>query len=195
MIKESIRGAEGRARVKKGIDEATKDVAPTLGAVGMTAMIEFPGLDPLDADDGITILKSLEYEDKYEQMGLQRLRKAAMRTSEEGGDGTATTTVLTSALVNEAFKLIEKDSSMIREVRERLQKGLVEVLGELEKGKKEVTLDDIEKVATISSLDPEVAKLIAEVIREVGVNGVITVEKGAKLGYTSEVVKGARFES
>lgn len=195
MIKERARGADARARIKKGIDEATKDVAPTLGAVGMTAMIEFPGLDPIDADDGKTILQHLEFEDKYEQMGLQRLRKGAIRTSDEGGDGTATTTVLTQALVAEAFKLVENDSSMIREVKERLASGLEEVLEQLKKNKRDVKEEDIEKIATISSLDPEVSKLIAKVIKEIGVNGVITVEKGAKLGYSSEVVKGARFES
>jgi chaperonin GroEL len=127
-------------------------------------------------------------------MGVQMLRKAAIRTSNEGGDGTATTTVLTQALVSEAFKQIANDSSRIREVRERLESGLVETITALSKLKRDVTEDDIEKIATISSLDPEVAKLIAEVIKEVGINGVVTVEKGAQLGYTKEVVKGARFD-
>ena len=195
MNKEITHGSEARARIKAGIDKACEAVAPTLGAVGMTAMIEFPGLDPIDADDGVTILKHIELHDKYENMGVQRLRKAATRTSEEGGDGTATTTVLTQALVTEAFKEIENDSSKIREVRERLQSGLTEVLAELSKNKREVTEEDIERIATISSLDPEVAKLIAEVIKEIGVDGVVTVEKGAQLGYTKEVVKGARFDS
>jgi len=195
MIKEISHGSEARTKIKAGIDKATEAVAPTLGAVGMTAMIEFPGLDPIDADDGKTILMHIELEDKYEQMGVQRLRKAAIRTSEEGGDGTATTTVLTRALVDEAFKLVEQDSSMIREVKERLQKGLEEVLKQLENNKREVKEEDIERIATISSLDSEVSKLIAEVIKEIGVNGVMTVEKGSRIGYTSEVVKGARFES
>jgi len=191
--KEVIIGNEGRIKVKAGIDKAASAVAPTLGAVGMTASIEYPGLDPVDADDGVTILKSLKFKDRHENIGLQKLRKAAIRTSSEGGDGTATTTVLTQALVTEAFKEIANDSSKIREVRERLAKGLEEVLTQLSKIKREVTEEDIEKIATISSLDPEVAKLIAEVIKEVGVNGVVTVEKGSKIGYSKEVVKGARF--
>lgn len=195
MHKEITFGSEARAKIKAGIDKAAEAVKPTLGAVGMTAMIEFPGLDPIDADDGVTILKNIELDDKLENMGVQRLRKAAVRTSEEGGDGTATTTVLTQALVEQAFKEIEGDSSKIREVRDRLQVGLTEVLKELAKHKREVAEDDIERIATISSLDPEVAKLIAETIKEIGVDGVVTVEKGAQLGYTKEVVKGARFES
>lgn len=192
--KEISQGHEARLKIKAGIDKACDAVRPTLGAVGMTAVIEFPGLDPIECDDGVTILKNLEFKDHYENMGVQMLRKAALRTSSEGGDGTATTTVLTQSLVSEAFKEIANDSSRIREVRERLGAGLTETLVELSKLKREVSENDIERIASISSLDPEVAKLIAEIIKEVGVNGVVTVEKGAKLGYTSEIVKGARFD-
>lgn len=192
--KEIKQGHEARLKMKAGIDKGCDAVRPTLGAVGMTAIIEWPGLDPVECDDGVTILKSLEFKDHYENMGLQLLKKAAIRTSVEGGDGTATTTVLTQAIINEAFKEIAKDSSKIREVRERLQKGLEETIGHLSTMKRTVTEADIEKIATISSLDPEVAKIIAEVIHEVGIHGVITVEKGPKLGYSKEVVKGARFD-
>lgn len=195
MVKEITSGSEARAKILRGIDIAADAVAPTLGAVGMTALIEFPGLDPIQADDGVTILKNIELEDKYQQMGVQMIRKAGVRTSEEGGDGTATTTILTRALASNAFKEIEGDSSKIREVRERLETGLQDVLGQLRGLKRDVTEDDIERIATISSLDAEVAKLIADVIKEVGIDGVVTVERGAQLGYTKEVVKGARFDS
>lgn len=194
MSKEISFGHNARSKIKAGIDKACDAVRPTLGPVGMAAMIDCPGLDPIEADDGVTILKHLEFKDKYEQLGLLKLRKAAIRTSIEGGDGTATTTVLTQSLVAEAFKEIANDSSKIRDVQERLTRGLNETLTELTEIKREVTENDIERIATISSLDPEVAKLIAEIIKEVGVNGVVTVEKGAKLGYSKEVVKGARFD-
>lgn len=195
MSKEIKLGNEGRLKIKEGINKATLAVAPTLGAVGMTAIIDWEGLDPIISDDGVTILKNLEFKDKYENMGLKMLRKAALRTSTEGGDGTATTTVLTNAIVNEAFKEIENDSSKIQEVRQRLHNGLKEVLSQLEKLKREVKPEDIERIATISSLDQEVAKLISETIQEVGINGVVTVEKSSKIGYSKEVVKGARFDS
>jgi len=194
MSKEITKGHEARLKIKAGIDKACNAVRPTLGAIGMTAVIEYPGLDPLECDDGVTILKNIDLKDHYEQMGVQMLRKAALRTSSEGGDGTATTTVITQALVAEAFKEIANDSSRIREVRERLSKGLEETLKQLTGLKRAVSEDDIEHIATISSLDPEVAKHIAEIIKEVGVNGVVTVEKGSKLGYSKEVVKGARFD-
>lgn len=192
--KEIVQGHEARFKIKTGIDKAAKAVAPTLGVIGMTALIEFPGLDPIEADDGVTILKNLEFKDHHENLGLQLLRKAALATSEKGGDGTATTTVLTQALANEAFKEVGHNSSKIREVKERLDCGLANVLEELSKLKRDITEDDIERIANISSLDSEVAKVIAEIIKEVGVNGVVTVEKGAQLGYSKEVVKGARFE-
>ena len=193
MSKEISQGNEARVKLKRGIDIACDAVRPTLGAIGMSAMIEYPGLDPIECDDGVTILKNIDLKNHYENMGVQMLRKAAIRTSQEGGDGTATTTVLTQALVNEAFKEIANDSSKIRTVKERLQKGLVYTLAELSKMKRDVDENDIEKIATISSLDAEVAKLIAEVIKEIGIHGVVTVEKGSKIGYTKEVVKGMRF--
>lgn len=194
QYKNILQGHEARLKIKTGLDKGADAVKPTLGAVGMTAMIEYRGLDPIESDDGVTILKNLEFKDPYENLGLNKLRKAAIRTSIEGGDGTATTTVLTQALVNEAFKEIAQDSSKIREVRERLENGLVEVLSELSKIKREVSMDDIESIATISSLDPEVATIIAEIIKEVGINGIVTVEKGSKIGYSKEVVKGMRFD-
>ncbi len=195
MSKEIIIGAEARKRIKAGIDKAALAVAPTLGVVGMAAIIDWKGLDPVLSDDGVTILKSLEFKDAYENMGLKMLRKGAVRTSAEGGDGTATTTVLTQAITQEAFREVETDSSKIQEVKERLQNGLTVVLDHLRALKRDVTQDDIERIATISSLDANVATLIADVIKQVGVNGVVTVEKSSQIGYTSEVVKGARFDS
>jgi len=192
--KEILKGHQARLKVKAGVDIACDAVRPTLGAVGMTALIEFPGLDPIECDDGVTILKNIELKDKYENMGVLSLRKAALRTSKEGGDGTATTAVFTQALLHEAFKRIANDSSKIREVKEDLSKGLKEVLDILNRMKREVSIEDIEKIATVSSLDPEVAKIISDIIKEVGIHGVVTVEQGAQLGYSKEIVKGAKFD-
>lgn len=192
--KEITFGNDARKKIKSGIDKAADAVAPTLGVVGMSAIIDWEGLDPIVSDDGVTVLKNLEFKDKYENMGLKMLRKGAVRTSNEGGDGTATTTVLTRAIVNEAMKEIKADGSNIQTVRERLENGVKDVIEKLSKLKRTVSEDDIERIATISSLDPEVAKLIAQVIKEIGINGVVTVEKSSRIGYSSEVVKGIRFD-
>ena len=194
MSTEILKGHDARIRIKAGVDAAADAVRPTLGPVGMTALIEFKGLDPVLCDDGVTILRNLDFKDPYENMGLQMLRKAALRTSAEGGDGTATTTVLTQALVCAAFKELEHDSSRIREVRTRLTEGLTETIEAIRTLNTPISEDDIERIAMISTLDAEAAKLIAEIIKEVGVNGVVTVEKSSSIGYSKEVVKGARFE-
>ena len=122
------------------------------------------------------------------------IRKAAIRTSTEGGDGTATTTVLTKAFVDASFNEIKDDSSKIREVYERLQKGKEDTLKYLSSIKQEIKEEDIEKIANISSLDPEISKIIADMIKEVGKNGVIQVERSPNIGYSYEVVKGAKFD-
>lgn len=191
--KEVVIGQDVRIRIKSGIDKGAIYVAPSLGAIGMSAIIEFKGLDPIECDDGVTILKNLKFKDSYEQFGLQKLRKAAIRTSTEGKDGTATTTILTQALVTEAFQAIQGDSSKIREVKDRLVEGLRDTIDALTKIKRDVSLEEIEKVANTSSLDPEVSKIIADVVKKVGPSGAITVEKQAELGYSSEVVIGAKF--
>ncbi len=193
QFKETKDGHEGRLAVKVGIDRAADKVRPTLGAVGMTVLIEYPGLDPVECDDGVTILKSLNFKDHYENMGLQKLRKAAITTSTQGGDGTATTTVLTQALIDGAIREMGSDSSKSRDIAERIDRGVKAIVSELETMKKNVSVEDIESIAAISSLDPEVSKIIAEIIKEIGINGVIEVERSSKLGYEKEVVPGARF--
>jgi len=193
-FKQTHKGVHTQEEVAQGIYDAADMVLPTLGPIGLTVPIEFPGLDPIESDDGITILKNLEFKDRLKNMGLQRLRKAAMRTSEQGGDGTATTTAVSRALVKAAREEIGSDLSKVRIVRERLENGLKEALVQLEALKKPVTEGDVERIATISSLDPEVAKVIADIVKELGPTGVIEVEKGSSLGITKEVTKGARFD-
>lgn len=195
QTKEMTIGHEGRLKVLAGIRKAAAAVAPTLGAIGTTAMIDWEGLDPIVSDDGKTVLANLEFSDKYENMGLKMVRKGANTTSEKGGDGTATTVALTDAVCEAAVSELESDGSNIQTIKTRLEKGFKDTLEILKEYRREVKPEDIERIATISSLDTEVAKLIADAINQVGVNGYVTVEKGGKIGYTSEVVKGARFNS
>jgi len=194
MSKEISKGFEAREKIKKGIDKACDAVSPTLGAVGMSAIID-PGGDfsPIESDDGITVLKNLGFKDRYEQIGLLMLKKAANRTNEEGGDGTSTTVVLTQALAQEVFKEIGHNQERISDVIERLDIGLKDCISKLQEHKREVTEEDIERVATISSLDPEIGKIISDAYKQIGKDGVITVENSPIVGYSSEVVKGTRF--
>lgn len=194
IYKEPTKGFEAREKIKKGIDKASEAVKPTLGAVGMSAIIDMGGdYSPIESDDGITVLKNLNFKDRYEQIGLLMIRKAANRTNEEGGDGTSTTVVLTQALAKEAFKEIGHSHEKIAEVSTRLEQGLKKAISCLTEHSREVTEDDIERVATISSLDPEIGKIIADAYKQIGKDGIISVENSPTIGYSSEVVKGTRF--
>ena len=194
--KEIKLGFEARTAVKPGIDKAVAAVMPTLGATGMAAIIDLPGLDPIIADDGVTVLRNLVFKNRYEHMGMLLARQASMETSKEGGDGTATTACFIGETANQAFAAAGKKDSNIPKVVARLNNGLGEVLELLEEEAEDVTdKEDIKKIATVSSLDPEIGELIANMIDEVGVDGVITAETSPVVGYFSEVVKGARFDS
>jgi chaperonin GroEL len=186
-------GLKAKLKIKKGIDQAANAVRPTLGAVGKSAIIEYGGFDPIISDDGITVLKNIEFKDKYENVGAQLIRKIAQRANDEAGDGTSTATVLGQAFIEQALKEIGNDSSKSREVQERLQAGLKEVLGKLSLIKENIKDKDIERIATLSCLDSEMGRLIADIFRQIGHKGIITVEDNHGIGYASEVVKGMRF--
>lgn len=194
-MKKILKGYKARQEILKGINEAVDAVEPTLGAVGMSAMIDLGGdFYPVESDDGITVLKSLRFKDRYKQMGMLLVRKASNRTNEEGGDGTSTTASISRALCNEVHKLVGKKHYKVAEVVERLQTGLKEIVEDIQLYSHLVSDEDIERVATISSLDPEIGKIIAEVYKEIGRDGVVTVEDSNTIGYSSEIVKGTRFK-
>ena len=183
MKKEITKGFEARKKIKQGIDKAAEAVKPTLGAIGMSAIIDLGGdFYPVESDDGVTVLRNLSFEDRHEQIGLLMLKKAATRTNDEGGDGTSTTAVLSQALAEEAFNEVKDSHEKIMEVSERLDKGLEEVTAKIKAYSRNITEDDIQGVATISSLDEEIGSIIAEAYKQVGTDGVITVEDSAVIG-------------
>lgn len=194
QYKDIVYGFDGREKIKKGIDKSAKAVAPTLGAVGMSALIDCGGFDPIEADDGKTVLENLEFKDRFEHIGLRLTRKAVRKVSEEGGDATATTTNLCQAVNNESFKILKGKQENRRKDINLLKDGLNEVVEKLREKAVPVEERDIERIATVSSLDPEIGKIIAEAYHKIGKDGVITVESSPILGYSSEIVKGARFD-
>lgn len=192
--KDTTSEQQAREGIYRGIARATDLVIPTLGPIGAPAAIEFPGLDPIEADDGITILKNLKFDDPLEQIGLVKVRNSSGRTSTKGKDGTATTATLTKAFTRVALDAVGSDNSKKREVRERLTAGLADTIAQLEAMKRPTTQEDVERIAATSSLDPAVSKIISDMVAEIGPDGIITVEKGSQIGYSSEVVKGAKFD-
>lgn len=192
--KKILYGEDGRSHFLAGIINAGKAVRPTLGVIGKTAIINNGYYKPEVADDGKTILNNLQFKSQLENMGLHMLRSMALATSEKAGDGTATTSVLGSALSRIACDELAGTTPDV--IVNRLKLGLKNTLEYLEIIKKPVTTqEELESIATISCLDPELGKLIAETVVEAGQYGVVTIEEGSAFGVTKEVVKGLRVNN
>jgi chaperonin GroEL len=195
MAKEILFGEKAKEAIKKGVDTAADVIKVTLGPTGKAVILDRGYGSPTISDDGVTVAKEIELENKFENVGASLIQEVANRTNEEAGDGTTTATVLAQKMIEQAFKTVTlnpKKSSDLKRGMDMAVKWVVAKLGTI---KEEVnSKDKIQQVATIASLDPEVGKLIAEAMEEVGANGVITVEEGQAIGLEKEVVKGMRFD-
>ena len=176
-----------------GVDKLANIVKVTLGPKGRNVILDKGYGSPVITNDGVTIAKEIQLEDKFENVGAALIQEVAEKTNDVAGDGTTTATVLAQAILNHWKEL--RGQADVLSVRRGLEKAVQFVVEELKKVKKDVkTSEEIAQVATISSLDPVVGKLIAEAMNEVGKDGVITVEEGQTIGLEKEVVKGMRFD-
>ncbi len=188
-------GRDAKEQIKKGVDIAANAIKVTLGPTGKAVILDRGFGSPTISDDGVTVAKDIELEDPFENIGVSLIKEVANKTNEDAGDGTTTATVLAQTMIEEAFKELEKNTYKANDLKRGMDKAVRFVVEELNKVKKEVSgREGIEQVATISSLDAEVGKLIAEAMEEVGNDGVITVEEGQTIGVEKEVVKGMRFD-
>jgi len=188
-------GLEAKQAIKAGVDKAANVVKVTLGPTGRTVILDKGFGSPTITDDGVTVAKDIELEDKFENIGASLIQEVANRTNDEAGDGTTTATVLAQKMIEDGFEMLKRNPYKANDMKRGMDKAVKFVVAELHKIKKEVKgKEGIEQVATISSLDPEVGKLIAEAMEEVGHDGVITVEEGQSIGIEKEVVKGMRFD-
>lgn len=188
-------GFEAKQAIKAGVDKAANVIKVTLGPTGKAVILDKSYGSPTVTDDGVTVAKDIELEDKFENVGASLIREVANKTNEEAGDGTTTATVLAQAMIGTGFAAAALNSSRAGDIKKGMDKAVQFVVEELKKIKKDVkSREDVEQVATIASLDPEVGKLIASAMEEVGHDGVITVEEGQTIGLEKEVVKGMRFD-
>lgn len=188
-------GFDARKAIKAGVDAAANAVKVTLGPSGKGVILDKGFGSPTVTDDGVSVAKDIELEDKFENVGASLIQEVANKTNEEAGDGTTTATVLAQKMIEEAFGAVAIDSTRANEIKKGMDKAARVVVEELRKIKKDIKdKAEIEQVATIASLDAEVGKLIAEAMEEVGHDGVITVEEGQTIGLEKEVVKGMRFD-
>lgn len=188
-------GFDAKQAIKAGVDKAANAIKVTLGPTGKAVILDKSYGSPTITDDGVTVAKDIELEDKFENVGASLIQEVANKTNEAAGDGTTTATVLAQTMISEAFEAAALASTQANEIKKGMDNAVKFVVQELNKVKKDVkTKEEVQQVATIASLDEEVGKLISEAMEEVGHDGVITVEEGQTIGIVKEVVKGMRFD-
>lgn len=195
MSKQIQTGFDAKNSIKEGVDIAANAIKVTLGPTGKAVILDRGFGSPTISDDGVTVAKEIELEDKFQNIGVSLIKEVANKTNEDAGDGTTTATVLAQKMIEEAFTELSRNTFKANDLKRGMDKAVRFVVEELNKSKQEVSgREGIEQVATISSLDPEVGKLISEAMEEVGKDGVITVEEGQSIGLEKEVVQGMRFD-
>ena len=194
MAKEIIYGEEARKALQSGIDKLADTVKITLGPKGRNVVLDRTYGLPLITNDGVTIAKEIELEDVFENMGAQLIREVATKTNDAAGDGTTTATLLAQALVREGMKNIAAGANPMV-LKKGIQKAVDAAVDAVKANSKAVSgSEDIERVATVSSGDESVGKLIADAMAKVTSDGVITIEESKTAETYSEVVEGMQFD-
>ena len=194
MAKQITFAEDARAKLREGVNILADSVKVTIGPKGRNVVIDKSYGAPVITNDGVTIAKEIELEDRFQNMGAQLIKEVASKTNDVAGDGTTTATVLAQAMINEGLKVVAAGANPMI-VRHGIEKGVATIVESLRAMRKEVKGEDIAHIATISAGDAEVGKLIADVVHKVGRSGVITVEEGQTMGLSSEVVEGMQFDN
>jgi len=194
MAKQIEFSEDARKRIKAGVDKVAHAVRATIGPKGRNVILARSYGGPIITNDGVSIAKEIELEDPYENLGAGLIRQVAEKTNDAAGDGTTTSTVIAAALVREGLKFVETGIDPIG-IRHGMEAARDEVIGALKKASKKISSkEEIAQVATISAESREMGEMIAEVIDEVGKDGVVTTEQSNTLGLTKEVVEGMNFD-
>ncbi len=185
---------DARDALQRGINQVAEAVASTLGPKGKFVSIERMNQAPLVVRDGVTVARSITLQDPFEDQGAKLLISTAQKTNDRAGDGTTTATILAQALVNEGLKQIAAGADP-QTLKKQIEDALVLVLEALKKLSVEIKTDDeLEQVATISCADPVLGKIIAEAIKTVGKDGVVTIEEGNGFETTVEYKQGMEID-
>ena len=194
MAKDIKYDEEARQAVKVGIDKVADAVKITIGPKGRNAILDKGYGAPTITNDGVTIAKEIELENKFENIGAELIKEVASKTNDVAGDGTTTSTVLTQAIIREGLKYVAMGVNPVG-IRHGIEAAGKEVVKELKANAKKIeSKEEIAQVARISAEDPEVGNVIAEVMEKVGKDGVITVEESQTFGLSSDVVEGMQFD-
>ena len=187
---------EARELLKNGVDQLANAVKVTLGPKGRNVVIEKKFGAPQITKDGVTVAKEVELEDKFENTGAQLVKSVASKTGDDAGDGTTTATILTQAIVNEGLKNVAAGANPM-DLKRGIDKAVAKVVDYIKTNAEVVgdNYDKIEQVATVSANnDPEIGKLLADAMRKVSKDGVITIEESKTRDTHIDVVEGMQFD-
>ncbi len=196
MAKDIKYNVDARESLKKGVDQLANAVKVTLGPKGRNVVIEKKFGAPQITKDGVTVAKEIELEDKFENTGAQLVKSVASKTGDDAGDGTTTATILTQAIVNEGLKNVTAGSNPM-DLKRGIDKAVNAVVDYIKTNAEVVgdNYDKIEQVATVSANnDPEIGKLLADAMRKVSKDGVITIEESKSRETYIGVVEGMQFD-
>ena len=187
---------EARELLKSGVDKLANAVKVTLGPKGRNVVIEKKFGAPQITKDGVTVAKEVELDDKFENTGAQLVKSVASKTGDDAGDGTTTATILTQAIVNEGLKNVTAGANPM-DLKRGIDKAVAKVVDYIKTNAEVVgdNYDKIEQVATVSANnDPEIGKLLADAMRKVSKDGVITIEESKSRDTHIDVVEGMQFD-
>ncbi len=194
MSKQIHYSEQARKKLKTGVDKLADAVKVTLGPKGRNVILDRGFGSPTITNDGVTIAKDVEIEDKIENMGAEIIKEVASKTNDTAGDGTTTATILAQAIISEGLKNVAAGANPLA-IKIGIEKGTKAIIKTLKEMSKPIEgKNDIAQVATISAENSEIGNLIAEIMEEVGKNGVITIEESKTFGIQKEIVKGMQFD-
>ena len=194
MPKQILYKEEARESLKRGVDKVANAVKVTLGPKGRNVILDKGFGSPTITKDGVTVAKEIELKDKFENVGADLIKEVASKTNDVAGDGTTTATVLAQAIVAEGFSAVNSGANPLV-LKRGMDKAVDWVLDYLNKKKKSVSsYEKIKEVASIAANDAEIGKLIADVFKEVGKDGVVTVEESQSAEMSKELVEGMQID-
>lgn len=194
MAKELLFGREAKEALERGVDTLADAVKVTLGPKGRNVVLDKSYGSPLITNDGVSIAKEIELEDKFENMGAELVKEVATKTNDVAGDGTTTATVLAQAMIKEGLKNVLAGSNPII-VKKGIDKATHLAVEEIKKISTPINgKEDIARVASISANDKEIGELISEAMEKVTKDGVITIEESKTMNTELSVVEGMQFD-
>src|SRR3989344_5349752 len=194
MSKQILYGEDARKKLQEGVNKLADVVRVTLGPKGRNVLLDKGFGAPQVTNDGVTIAKEIELKDKFENMGAELVKDIANRTNDVAGDGTTTATILAQSIINEGLKNLTAGANP-RALKRGIDKAVERCVKSLEKMSQKISSkEEIAHVATNAADDAEMGNFIAEIMHEVGPEGVVSIEESQTFGLSKEMVEGLQFD-